>query len=103
MQKAERVYILLQLASFDYSVVNPVNSGTILYDLPLCCQAISIFLFSFSVWSVITSINYFLFSKVIAATVLSDPVKYNEAFLGKPNEEYCDWILNPEKWGGERA
>ncbi|OAY74976.1 Ubiquitin thioesterase OTU1 [Ananas comosus] len=38
--------------------------------------------------------------QVIAATVLSDPVKYNEAFLGKPNEEYCDWILNPEKWGG---
>ncbi|KAK1360800.1 Ubiquitin thioesterase OTU1 [Heracleum sosnowskyi] len=38
--------------------------------------------------------------QVIAATVSSDPKKYSEAFLGKPNEEYCAWILNPEKWGG---
>ncbi|KAL5577764.1 hypothetical protein UlMin_019463 [Ulmus minor] len=38
--------------------------------------------------------------QVIAATVASDPTKYTEAFLGKPNEEYCAWILNPEKWGG---
>ncbi|GMH14421.1 hypothetical protein Nepgr_016262 [Nepenthes gracilis] len=38
--------------------------------------------------------------EVIAATVSSDPVKYSEAFLGKPNEEYCSWILNSEKWGG---
>ena len=39
--------------------------------------------------------------QVIAATVASDPTQYSEAFLGKPNEEYCAWILNPEKWGGE--
>ncbi|KAI8557596.1 hypothetical protein RHMOL_Rhmol04G0022000 [Rhododendron molle] len=38
--------------------------------------------------------------QVIAATVASDPTQYSEAFLGKPNEEYCTWILNPEKWGG---
>lgn len=38
--------------------------------------------------------------KVIAATVASDPIKYSETFLGKPNGEYCEWILNPEKWGG---
>ncbi|KAG0469592.1 hypothetical protein HPP92_016292 [Vanilla planifolia] len=38
--------------------------------------------------------------QVIAMTVASDPIKYNEAFLGKPNEIYCAWILNPEKWGG---
>ncbi|XP_058002201.1 OVARIAN TUMOR DOMAIN-containing deubiquitinating enzyme 2, partial [Hevea brasiliensis] len=38
--------------------------------------------------------------QVIAATVASDPAKYNEAFLGKPNEEYCAWILDLEKWGG---
>lgn len=42
-----------------------------------------------------------LYLKVIAATVASDPTQYSEAFLGKPNEEYCTWILNPEKWGGE--
>lgn len=38
--------------------------------------------------------------KVIAATVASDPEKYSEAFLGKPNQEYCTWILDSEKWGG---
>ncbi|THG23835.1 hypothetical protein TEA_008657 [Camellia sinensis var. sinensis] len=38
--------------------------------------------------------------QVIAATVASDPTQYSEAFLGKPNEEYCTWILDPEKWGG---
>lgn len=38
--------------------------------------------------------------QVIAATVASDKQKYNEAFLGKSNEEYCAWILNSEKWGG---
>ncbi|KAK3025538.1 hypothetical protein RJ639_041016 [Escallonia herrerae] len=38
--------------------------------------------------------------QVIAATVSSDPEKYSEAFLGKKNEEYCAWILDPEKWGG---
>ncbi|CAI9088404.1 OLC1v1022714C1 [Oldenlandia corymbosa var. corymbosa] len=38
--------------------------------------------------------------QVIAAAVASDKEKYSEAFLGKPNGEYCEWILNPEKWGG---
>uniref|UniRef100_A0A0V0HIC5 Ubiquitin thioesterase OTU n=1 Tax=Solanum chacoense TaxID=4108 RepID=A0A0V0HIC5_SOLCH len=38
--------------------------------------------------------------QVIAGTVASDPEKYSDAFLGKSNKEYCDWILNPEKWGG---
>ncbi|XP_031261907.1 OVARIAN TUMOR DOMAIN-containing deubiquitinating enzyme 2-like isoform X2 [Pistacia vera] len=38
--------------------------------------------------------------QVIAATVASDPVKYSEAFLGKPNEEYFSWIQDSEKWGG---
>lgn len=38
--------------------------------------------------------------QVIAATVASDPTQYSEAFLGKLNEEYCSWILDPEKWGG---
>ncbi|KAB1215203.1 Ubiquitin thioesterase OTU1 [Morella rubra] len=38
--------------------------------------------------------------QVIAATVASDPANYSEAFLGKPNGEYCTWILDSEKWGG---
>ncbi|CAA6671938.1 unnamed protein product [Spirodela intermedia] len=38
--------------------------------------------------------------QVIAAAVASDSEKYNEAFLGKPNGEYCEWILDSDKWGG---
>ncbi|XP_073387770.1 OVARIAN TUMOR DOMAIN-containing deubiquitinating enzyme 2 isoform X3 [Physcomitrium patens] len=38
--------------------------------------------------------------EVIAATVLSDPTTYSEAILGKPNQEYVEWISNPDKWGG---
>ncbi|KAJ3708418.1 hypothetical protein LUZ61_012123 [Rhynchospora tenuis] len=38
--------------------------------------------------------------QVIAAAVASDTTKYNEAFLGKTNDEYCSWIMDPEKWGG---
>ncbi|CAB4308357.1 unnamed protein product [Prunus armeniaca] len=37
--------------------------------------------------------------KVIAATVASDPTMCSDAFLGKPNEEYCAWILDSQKWG----
>lgn len=29
-----------------------------------------------------------------------DPSSYCEAFLGKPNKEYCEWIQKPNSWGG---
>lgn len=38
--------------------------------------------------------------ELIATIVASDPVKYNEAFLGKSNAEYCLWIRDSESWGG---
>ncbi|CAG2117001.1 unnamed protein product, partial [Medioppia subpectinata] len=38
--------------------------------------------------------------QIIADTVAADPFAYNEALLGKPNREYCTWILNEEHWGG---
>lgn len=38
--------------------------------------------------------------KVIAAAVLSDPTTYTEAILGKPNQDYVEWISKPDKWGG---
>jgi ubiquitin thioesterase OTU1 len=38
--------------------------------------------------------------QLIAATVESDPVKYNEAFLGRSNVDYCNWIRQPDSWGG---
>ena len=38
--------------------------------------------------------------QVIAAAVMSDPTTYTEAILGKPNQEYVEWISKPDKWGG---
>ena len=32
--------------------------------------------------------------------ILSDPVKYNDVFLGRPNREYVDWIMKDDSWGG---
>lgn len=38
--------------------------------------------------------------KIIAETVSSDKQHFDEAFLGKPNDEYCAWILDDNNWGG---
>ncbi|XP_042912582.1 uncharacterized protein [Parasteatoda tepidariorum] len=38
--------------------------------------------------------------RIIADAVSKDPVKYNDAFLGRENSEYCRWILNQANWGG---
>lgn len=38
--------------------------------------------------------------KIIAETVASDRQHFDEAFLGKPNDEYCAWILDDNNWGG---
>ena len=38
--------------------------------------------------------------ELIAAAVASDPEKYNEAYLGRSNTDYCDWIKKSESWGG---
>ena len=38
--------------------------------------------------------------RVIAETGAGDPEEYSEAVLGKPNDEYCRWILDPAHWGG---
>ena len=37
---------------------------------------------------------------IIAQVVSSNPEMYCEAFLGKPNTEYCAWILHQDSWGG---
>ena len=58
-----------------------------------------------------TSVNFVMEGKLdlevagsmreqIAAIVMSDEETYSEAFLGKPNMEYCAWIMNNESWGG---
>jgi hypothetical protein len=33
--------------------------------------------------------------------MVSDPGTYNQAMIGQPDEAYSQWILDPEKWGGE--
>jgi ubiquitin thioesterase OTU1 len=38
--------------------------------------------------------------QIIAESVSNDPDNYSEAILGKPNREYCRWILKPDSWGG---
>uniref|UniRef100_A0A023GBD8 Ubiquitin thioesterase OTU n=1 Tax=Amblyomma triste TaxID=251400 RepID=A0A023GBD8_AMBTT len=38
--------------------------------------------------------------QLIADCVAADRETYTEAFLGRPNREYCTWILNEEHWGG---
>lgn len=38
--------------------------------------------------------------RIIADAVAADPFTYNDGFLGKSNEEYRKWILDPKKWGG---
>eukprot|EP00929_Paragymnodinium_shiwhaense_P100235 TRINITY_DN6241_c0_g1_i1.p1 TRINITY_DN6241_c0_g1~~TRINITY_DN6241_c0_g1_i1.p1 ORF type:complete len:233 (+),score=20.51 TRINITY_DN6241_c0_g1_i1:62-700(+) len=38
--------------------------------------------------------------ETVAALVLSSPDRWTEAELGKPLEDYVEWIQNDEKWGG---
>lgn len=38
--------------------------------------------------------------KIIAETVASDKEHFDHAFLGKSNEDYCNWILDDNNWGG---
>ena len=38
--------------------------------------------------------------QIITGAVTQQPDLYNGAVLGKPNDEYCQWILKGESWGG---
>lgn len=38
--------------------------------------------------------------KIIAETVASDKQHFDDAFLGKSNADYCNWILDDNNWGG---
>lgn len=38
--------------------------------------------------------------QLVADTIAAQPEEYSDAILGKPNREYCSWILNPNSWGG---
>lgn len=38
--------------------------------------------------------------RLAASLVLSDPIAYTEAVLGMIPDEYAQWIINPQHWGG---
>ncbi|GLC69894.1 hypothetical protein PLESTF_000892900, partial [Pleodorina starrii] len=38
--------------------------------------------------------------KVVAQVVAGDPITFNDGFLGKDVQEYCNWIQQRDKWGG---
>ncbi len=38
--------------------------------------------------------------EIIASIVMSDPIKYNKAILGKPTNEYIEYIMDSNHWGG---
>jgi len=50
--------------------------------------------------TVVPSENSAFMREVIANVVGSDKEKYSEAFLGRPNGDYCNWILGKDAWGG---
>lgn len=37
---------------------------------------------------------------IISSEILNNPIDYNEAILERPVEDYCDWILRGDSWGG---
>lgn len=38
--------------------------------------------------------------EIVAQYILSDPINYNDAILGKPRDDYVQWITKPTSWGG---
>ncbi|KAK7205727.1 hypothetical protein BZA70DRAFT_276901 [Myxozyma melibiosi] len=37
---------------------------------------------------------------LVATAIRADPEQYSDAVLGKPREQYCEWIQRPQSWGG---
>lgn len=37
---------------------------------------------------------------IVADQIRKNPVEYNDAILGKPRQEYINWILKENSWGG---
>ncbi|CCD24316.1 ubiquitin-specific protease OTU1 NDAI_0C06570 [Naumovozyma dairenensis CBS 421] len=38
--------------------------------------------------------------QLCSRVITQDKTTYNDAILGRPNREYCDWILRKDSWGG---
>jgi len=49
---------------------------------------------------VVSSENSAFMREVCATVVRLDADKYSEAYLGRENEAYCEWIMRKDSWGG---
>ncbi|KAG2386317.1 hypothetical protein C9374_002763 [Naegleria lovaniensis] len=38
--------------------------------------------------------------RVVRDWIMKHPFYFNEAILGRPTKEYCDWIMKDDSWGG---
>lgn len=38
--------------------------------------------------------------QIVVSYIEKDPALYSEAVLGRPRQEYCEWILKKDSWGG---
>jgi len=38
--------------------------------------------------------------QIIASAVHNEKETYNDGILGRPNDEYCAWIMHESSWGG---
>ena len=41
--------------------------------------------------------------ELVAGIILSDPDRFSTVMLGRSNEEYAEWIMKDESWGGTYA
>ncbi|KAK9457569.1 hypothetical protein V1511DRAFT_493994 [Dipodascopsis uninucleata] len=37
---------------------------------------------------------------LVASAIIDNPEEYSDAVLGRPANEYCEWIVKPTSWGG---
>ena len=38
--------------------------------------------------------------ELVAGIIISDPDKYSSAMLGRSNDQYAEWIMKDQSWGG---
>ena len=66
--------------------------------ITLCVLLIIITWFSLLVTN--ASVTVQELRELVAGIIMSDPDKYSTAMLGRSNEQYTEWIMKDESWGG---
>lgn len=84
-----------------YVLLSPFNAADQNLSFPLTDWiSVEYMLFFFFRLGVVDTTCGSHMREIIASAVASDPVLYSEALLGKSNEQYGNWILKPDSWGG---